>query len=105
MLSSDRLRKELAGLAPEAGATDEPRTALYAPEHTERTYRELADRAAELLSRGQSVILDASWTRAAHRRLAADVAAHTHSGLGRTRTGVADRPAPVTPVQAPAFPS
>jgi uncharacterized protein len=81
LLSSDRLRKELAGLAPTTSAADDYRRGIYAPEHTDRTYRELLTRAAALLARGESVVLDASWTSAEHRRLAAAVARHTHSTL------------------------
>lgn len=85
VLCTDRLRKELAGLAPTASAADEPHAGLYSPAHTDRTYRELTDRAARLLSHGQSVVLDASWTREGHRRLAAEVAASTHSGFAALR--------------------
>jgi uncharacterized protein len=81
LLSSDRMRKELAGLDPSAAAGSEYRTGLYTPEMTERVYRELLDRAGSSLSRGESVILDASWTRESDRRRARDLAAATTSDL------------------------
>jgi predicted kinase len=34
-----------------------------------------------LLARGESVVLDASWTRAGHRQAAAELARRTHSDL------------------------
>jgi uncharacterized protein len=48
---------------------------------TERTYAELMARTGKLLERGESVILDASWTQARHRDMACDVAARTCSTL------------------------
>lgn len=73
LLSSDRLRKELAGLAPEQPAPSGYRTGIYTPEWTRRTYATLIDRASALLSSGESVVLDATWTDAGQR----EVAAHT----------------------------
>lgn len=49
-------------------AGTEYRAGLYTPEMTERVYRELLDRAGSSLSRGESVVLDASWTRESDRR-------------------------------------
>lgn len=86
LLSSDRLRKELHGLAPHdpsgRAAYDE---GMYAPAATERTYTELLARAASCLAQGESVVLDASWTRAAHRTAAADLAGHAHAELVELR--------------------
>jgi aminoglycoside phosphotransferase family enzyme/predicted kinase len=94
LLSSDRVRKELAGITPEALAAAAYERGIYSPTSTERTYAELLTRAARLLERGESVILDAAWTRGAYRDLARDVAARTHSSLielrCETTTAVAD---------------
>lgn len=77
VLRSDVLRKELAGLAPsEPGGAN-----LYLPEMTARTYDLLLDRAQAALGRGLSVVLDASWTRAADRVAAAQLARQTSSDL------------------------
>jgi aminoglycoside phosphotransferase family enzyme/predicted kinase len=81
VLSSDRIRKELAGLDPETPAGAAYGTGLYDEAHSRRTYRELTGRAEQLLARGESVILDASWTRAGDRGLAVAAAARTHSHL------------------------
>ncbi|MFC5994987.1 AAA family ATPase [Pseudonocardia hispaniensis] len=93
VLSSDRIRKELAGIDPTARAGAAYREGLYRAEHTEALYRELLDRAGELLARGESVILDASWTSALHRQEAEKLAKDTHSELiqleCRTSTEVA----------------
>ncbi|HET8643825.1 MAG TPA: AAA family ATPase, partial [Pseudonocardiaceae bacterium] len=81
LLSSDRVRKELAGLPPERHAAAAYRAGIYAPQHSARCYHELVHRAGELLALGESVVLDASWSRAADRDAAAKIAARTHSDL------------------------
>ena len=81
LLSSDRLRKELAGRCPYASAKAAYGQGIYAPAYTERTYAALLDRAEALLARGETVLLDASWSAARHRDAARAVAAHTHSQL------------------------
>jgi len=76
VLSSDRIRKELAGVPAERHCAAPWRAGIYAPAWTERTYRELLWRAGRLLARGESVIADASWQSPAHRAAAA-AQAHT----------------------------
>jgi len=78
-LDSDRIRKELAGLPPEQSAAAAYRHGIYTTEWTERTYRELLERAGLLLERGETVVLDASWTAPRHRDAARALAARTHS--------------------------
>jgi aminoglycoside phosphotransferase family enzyme/predicted kinase len=81
VLSSDRVRKELHGLAPHQSAAAPYQQGLYSPAATERTYAELLARAARCLAQGESVVLDASWTNAAHRTAAAELARSAHAGL------------------------
>lgn len=81
LLSSDRLRKELAGLDPATPAGAGYRRALYRPGTTARVYQELRDRAAALLTRGESVVLDASWTSADERAAAERTALETSAEL------------------------
>jgi aminoglycoside phosphotransferase family enzyme/predicted kinase len=69
-LSSDAIRKQLAGLDPRQRATDEFRSGLYSPEMTERTYAEMRARAAAHLEAGRPVVLDAMHGRAAERAAA-----------------------------------
>ncbi|WP_322500293.1 AAA family ATPase [Streptomyces rochei] len=70
LLSSDRLRKEMAGLSAQQSAAAHYGEGLYTPEWTARTYAELLDRAAALMARGESVVLDATWIDAAQREAA-----------------------------------
>ncbi len=66
-LSSDVVRKQLAGIDPRERVREEWRAGLYAPEMTERTYAELRNRAARLLRDGRAVVLDAMHGRRAER--------------------------------------
>ncbi|MBQ0882935.1 bifunctional aminoglycoside phosphotransferase/ATP-binding protein [Streptomyces sp. RT42] len=70
LLSSDRLRKEMAGLSAQQSAAAHYGEGLYTPEWTARTHAELLDRAAALMARGESVVLDATWIDAAQREAA-----------------------------------
>lgn len=81
VISTDRVRKEMAGLAAEHAAPAAYGEGLYTVEWTEDTYREVLRRAEELLCAGHSVILDASWSARRHRDHAAQLAARTHSAL------------------------
>ncbi|MCF7548631.1 AAA family ATPase [Pseudonocardia sp. WMMC193] len=81
LLSSDRVRKEQAGMTPTEPAGAPFGCGLYDAEHTAALYTELLDRAELLLGQGESVVLDASWTDAHWRERAAEVAARTSSRL------------------------
>jgi len=81
LLNSDRVRKELAGIAPEQPAAAPFGEGIYDRRHTERTYDELLLRAERLLQHGEPVILDASWTDAEHRAAAERLAGRTFSDL------------------------
>jgi uncharacterized protein len=75
------IRKEFAFLG-----TDEPgpapyRTGRYEPEVTEATYQALLSDARAALGRGSSVVLDASWSDAAVRERAVELAEATRSDL------------------------
>jgi predicted kinase len=85
VLSSDRIRKELAGVDPDRSAATDYRHGVYAPEWTRRTYREALHRARGLLEMGETVVLDASWTDASLRRQARDVATETSSAVVELR--------------------
>ncbi|OIK26155.1 AAA family ATPase [Streptomyces malaysiense] len=81
LLSSDRVRKELAGIPAEQSAAAGYGEGLYTPEWTARTYAALLDRAAVLLASGESVVLDATWSGAAQREGAARVAERASADL------------------------
>ncbi len=81
VLSSDLIRKELAGLSPQRSAASEYGTGIYSSAWTERCYDELLRRARMLLGNGESVIADASWVSDGHRASAAAVAGDVSAQL------------------------
>jgi uncharacterized protein len=74
VLSSDIIRKQLAGLRPEEHAYEPFGQGIYSPEWTARTYDELLRRAAQVLTTGGCAILDASFLRASERARAVETA-------------------------------
>jgi aminoglycoside phosphotransferase family enzyme/predicted kinase len=87
LLSSDVVRRDLFGGTSSAGAAPFGRGA-YDQEHTQATYDELLRRARLALSQGRSVLLDASWTSAAHRRHAEALARECSAALTQVRCDV-----------------
>jgi uncharacterized protein len=85
VLSSDRIRKELAGRPAGASAPAPYRSGIYSAEWTERVYAELLHRATVLLAHGESVIADASFISARHRVAAAAAAAGVSADLVQLR--------------------
>ena len=67
-LSSDAIRKELAGLDPRARVDDADREGLYSGPMSGRTYAELRRRAGVHLAAGRPVVVDATHPRASERR-------------------------------------
>lgn len=74
LVSSDRVRRHLFAADRAAAPAPGYRSARYSPAATDRVYTALLDRAGELLARGRSVVLDASWTHREHRLRAAEIA-------------------------------
>lgn len=74
LLSSDRIRKSLAGVKPHYRGTAVERGALYSGEHTQRVYETLFSGASERVRAGESVILDATFSRRTDRDALAGVA-------------------------------
>ena len=74
VLSSDIVRKQLAGLPPEQHAYAPFGQGIYSPEWTTRTYDELLHQAAPVLAAGGCAILDASFLRASERTRAIEAA-------------------------------
>lgn len=75
VLSSDRIRKRLFGAAP----TTRLPPAAYAPEASERVYREMRAQAARALSAGVAVVADAVFDRPALARAIETVAEDAHA--------------------------
>jgi uncharacterized protein len=81
VLSSDLLRKRMAGLDPFENAAAAFGAGLYRAEVSAVVYTELLKEAEALLRQGYSVVLDASWLRRCWRDAAADLAQRTSADL------------------------
>ncbi len=81
VLSSDVIRKELAGVPATERHYDEIDSGLYSPESTRKTYEEMLQRARGLLAAGRSVVLDASFKKRSDRQAAQDLARSAGAGF------------------------
>jgi len=72
--SSDVVRKEMADVPLTERHFDPFNRGLYSPEMTDKTYDALIEKARRALRSGQSIILDASFREARHRKQVAAVA-------------------------------
>jgi aminoglycoside phosphotransferase family enzyme/predicted kinase len=67
LISSDRTRKRLAGLASDARRKAAPGEGLYTDEHTREVYRGLLERAEPVVLSGRVAVLDATFARESWR--------------------------------------
>lgn len=73
--NTDRVRKELAGLAANARRPDGMGQGIYTPEFTAKTYQALLDRAERDVEQGCSaVVLDGSYSKRSDRKKVLDLA-------------------------------
>lgn len=79
LVSSDVLRRQRAGLGPDVDTAGPYGQGLYAPAAVESNYRAMIGRAEELVSSGESVVLDASWSLRTWRRAVEEMAGRTLS--------------------------
>jgi aminoglycoside phosphotransferase family enzyme/predicted kinase len=81
LLRSDVVRKELVGVDPSTRLAAGYGEGIYGPEHTAATYRTLLARARDLVTHGESVVVDASWTDPRWREEAIELAQSTWTDL------------------------
>ena len=74
MISSDRVRKRLFGLAPDEHTHFGDYEGVYTPERRERVYRGLLERAEPVIASGRIAILDAAHSLSAEREDAIEFA-------------------------------
>ncbi|MFN8122502.1 MAG: AAA family ATPase [Thermoleophilia bacterium] len=84
-LSTDVLRKELAGLPPDADIAAPLGQGRYRPEEVHRVYTAMLARAETLLGMGEHVVLDASWGEEQERARARHVAENCGAALAELR--------------------
>jgi hypothetical protein len=75
VISSDRTRKALAGVAPESREGASLGSPLYSDAATQRVYAALLERAAPVVASGRVAVLDATFARAEQRNAARSFAA------------------------------
>ena len=75
LLSSDRIRKELAGLSQQERAPAPFEQGIYSPSFTAKTYAGMIKRGFSLLASGRPVILDATFSKRSLIRRAQEAAA------------------------------
>jgi hypothetical protein len=85
VLRSDEIRKELSGMSPLEPAPAPYGEGIYSPAATAATYDALLARAEQLLRRGESVIVDASFSKVRWRTAAAQTAAGAWADLTALR--------------------
>ena len=73
-VSSDRVRKVLAGLAPSDRVAGEQAASLYGKAFTRRVYAGLLERAQAIVVSGRFAVLDATFSQSAQRSAAAEFA-------------------------------
>lgn len=81
VLSTDEIRKDLTSTPHDEHRFASPGEGIYDEATTDRAYDELLREAALLVSRGESVVLDATWAAERHRTAARVVAADTAAEL------------------------
>jgi aminoglycoside phosphotransferase family enzyme/predicted kinase len=74
LLTSDEVRKDLAGIGHDQHAFAGLGEGIYEPSMSDRVYAALVARAQILLGMGESVVIDASWTTAKSRDAAREAA-------------------------------
>jgi len=74
VISSDVVRKKLAGISPSEHRYEDFSKGIYSPEFTEKTYRTMMDEAKKRLKEGKSVILDATFSKKWQREMAREAA-------------------------------
>ncbi len=77
VISSDVVRKRLAGVPADSRSYSAFESGFYTPEFSKRTYEELIAQARPLLLDGHSAVLDATFGRRWQREAAADLARET----------------------------
>jgi uncharacterized protein len=90
VLSSDVVRKDLAGVDSDADMPAAYGKGIYTPEWSARTYDELLVRAERSVRMGRSVVLDASWSDDDDRTLARRLAQRTVSDVSQFQCQLSD---------------
>lgn len=78
-ISTDEIRKQLAGVNKYEKHHDDINTGLYSPEKTRETYSKVMEKAKNLLKNNENVVLDATFQKESYRDMAEKIAKETDS--------------------------
>ena len=78
VVNADRTRKHLAGVQAQRPVDEASFEGMYSPAFTDKTYRELIRRAAQVVQSGRPVVLDATFRSRWSRELAREMADRHH---------------------------
>lgn len=81
VISTDVVRKTLAGIPLAEHRFDEMNTGIYSPAFSRKTYNAAFDHAGKLLARGKSVVMDATFLQRSSRKRARDLAQRMSSAF------------------------
>ena len=81
VVNTDIVRKEIAGIPKFERQYDAPETGLYSPENIDLIYVKVMKYAYDFLSRGENVILDATFHKRKHRILVSELAQNLNTYL------------------------
>ncbi len=81
VISSDRVRKELAGIPPTEPRFEEFGKGIYSPDFSKRTYEKMFEEAERCLREGRTAILDASFRKREERLRARELARRAGAGF------------------------
>jgi uncharacterized protein len=79
IIKSDAIRKELAGVSLTTHKFDNYNEGIYTNDFSEKTYKEMFNRTRELLEKGVSCVLDATFSKKKYRDEAAEIAKQYNS--------------------------
>ena len=93
VISSDIVRKTLAGIPPVESASQGMDTGVYSPDFSRLTYETMFNQAASWLKKGVSVILDATFVLALSRKTAYEIAMKYNAGFAFLEYTISDEEA------------
>jgi uncharacterized protein len=70
IINTDQVRKDIAGIDRHERHLDDPNSGLYHPDRVHQTYEAVINEAEQLLKQNKNVILDATFQKRSHRKMA-----------------------------------
>ena len=81
LINTDIVRKEAAGIDRYEQHHDQYNTGLYDPKRIDETYEQVMQRASQSLTKGENVVLDATFQKKKYREMASHIAGKHHATM------------------------